>query len=264
VSLASESLDVAQQWPGDRRMLLSLVIAETAFASRDGMDEFLDLITGLATVGFYLIVKRQSASYQATFDSERLKHLLYFVYSLSAINGFEMLCGFSDLVGLLLHAVGATHTATGWSFGLRQFTLARFQPSTGGRRPRPRYTSARLLNSIYISDLDALAALGVHASVLSDTPEDRGFRMTTTPGSIPWPPDTAMLHHWRVLSRLVGQLGTGEVTDRLATLGGLITNATGVYATLARRGASFDWSTNADHLRDWADAIAGFRALADV
>jgi len=264
VSLASEALEVVQQWPDAPRMLLTLVIAESAFASREGMDEFLDLITGLDAVGFYLVIKRESASYQATFEAERLKHLLYFVYSLSSINGFEMICGFSDLVGVLLHAAGATHTATGWFSGLRQFTLARFQPSSGGRRPRPRYTSAPLLNSILVSELDALAALGAHTVVLSGTPEDRSFSSTATPGSLPWPPDTAILHHWRVLSSLVDRIGDGDISERLATCSRLITNAAGSYAALQRRGASFNWSSNATHLADWADAIAGFRTLAGI
>jgi len=263
ISLASEALELAPR-PASPRMLLSLVIAETAFGNREGVEEFLDLITSLDAEGFYLVVKRESASYQATFKPDRLAHLLYFVYVLSQINGFEVVCGFSDLVGTLLHAVGAAHTASGWFSSTRQFTLGRFEPATGGRRPRPRYTSAPLLNSILVSELDVLAELGVLRNALSVTAEDHVFATASRPGSTPWPPEASALHHWRVLSRLATQVGRGSTSERLEGCSTMINNARGTYSALQRRGAVFGWSSNAAHLEDWTEAIRSFRALAGV
>lgn len=67
-----------------------------------------------------------------------------------------------------------------------------------------------------------------------------------------------------MLSRLAGQIGSADVADRLAKCSRLITDATGSYANLSTRGEIFYGSSNADHLRDWAEALQGFRALAGI
>ena len=59
---------------------------------------------------------------------------------------FNVKIGFSDILGLLFLAAGANQIATGWSQGLRRFTLdQRVLLSTGGgRRPRSRYSQPEI------------------------------------------------------------------------------------------------------------------------
>ena len=68
--------------------------------------------------GFYIFVNSQSESFPPRIEASRVKNLMYFIYVLSELNGFHVLCGYTDLVGLLLQAVGAQDIATGWSHGL--------------------------------------------------------------------------------------------------------------------------------------------------
>ena len=161
LNLADASLDYHASLKKAPPLLLSFIVSEHALNSIRELKVFLDQVTAWDLDGVYLIAARDEGRYTQEFDASRLSRLLYMVYVLSEINGFDVICGYSDFVGVLLSAVGAQAFATGWSQSLRRFHRSSFvrRPS-GGRAPRLRYSSAPLFNSILLSELELIADVG--------------------------------------------------------------------------------------------------------
>lgn len=258
--LAQESVN---QHTADKPLLISLVVGEEALRQRASVDEWLNNITTLDVNGFYLIVKRASGSYSQHYEPEVLASLLRVCYSLSEINQYRLVVGYTDISGILLHAVGVSATATGWTLGLRQFGLRRFQPVSGGRRPRSRYSSGPLLNSIYISELDGIYNAGYVAEVLSDTQYDSRFNGTVNPENVPWPTSEASLHHWNVLADVTQSVSGIPVGERLDSVRDLIAQARAVYNQMGNL-VAFSSETGPTHLDQWLDALNRFRSDTSV
>ena len=240
-------------------LYLSVVVNEEALRSNEDTDEFLDTVSRLDVGGFYLIVRRTQVAYRASFEPQSLQGLLRFCYSLAELNDFEVIVGYADLIGMMLHAVGVTATGSGWFNSLRQFTFRRFEPSTGGRQPRPRYTSGLLQNSILVSELDDLFALGQLPQVVSNTSYDAVFSGNVNPLNVPWSRDDSVLHHWNVLNEVVTNVGSGRMQLRLDSAVQLISNAAGLYSNLLMQGAQFETESGPGHLDQWRVALEGFR-----
>lgn len=265
LSLAQEAIAVHAGLGSAPPLLLSLVIDESALRNRDALDEFLDLITAWDLAGVYLVVRCNDPSYPALFDDGPLANLVYLVYALGHVNGFEVVCGYSDLVGLLLHAVGVSATGTGWYNNLRQFSLARFQPPRPQRAARARYTSSALLNSILVvPELEASDGVGLLGQVLSNTSHD-GVMASGNPANSPWPLNIACLHHWEVLDSVAQLVSSqGSVAQNLAVLEDRIRQAAATYTLLEGAGLVFEPSTGPRNLALWRRAIASFRAEAGI
>jgi hypothetical protein len=260
LTMAQESISVHRGSQPAASLLLSLVIDENALRSRDALDEFLDIVTAWDVAGFYLIVRRNDRNYPAAFDESVLLNLVYLVYVLGEVNEFEVICGYTDLVGLLLLAVGGSAIASGWFNTLRQFSLSRFQPATGGRAPRPRYTSAPLMNSVLVvPELATAYYVGRSADVLSNTRYDQ-VMANGDPANATWPPETACLHHWEVLARLAQGIEGASVGARLVTMENEIRQGIARYALLQGSGVQFEASTGPRDLNLWLRVVQAFRA----
>jgi hypothetical protein len=265
LSLAEEAIVVHAGLGSAPPLLVSLVIDESALRSRDALNEFLDIITVWDLAGVYVVVRCNDPNYPALLEETSLANLMYLVYVLAKVNGLEVVCGYSDLVGLLLHAVGAKATGTGWFNSLRQFSLARFQPTTGGQQPRARYTSTPLLNSILVlPELEACHQVGAIGQVLSTTSYD-GVMASGNPANSPWPLEVACLHHWEVLHD-VAQLVSSQlsVAENLAVLEDRVRQAVATYRLLEGAGVVFEPSTGPRNLALWLRGIASFRADAGI
>ena len=233
---------------GDARPLsLSFLFSAAALDNMDDLEAFLDNITLLDGAGFYVIVNRGAESYTQGFDDVRLAHWMYLVYTLGVINNFLVTCGYSDFLGLALTAAGADNVATGWHHSLRQFSMKRFKPSSGGRRARPRYTSGPVLNSILATELDQAIDAGVDDELRSGTDYDDDFSIDN------WPPLEQVLHHWQTIARLVEHLEPMTVDDATSRLIELCDEAEGHRATAAIAGVEFE--TTFDHLDQWRNAV---------
>ena len=241
-------------------LLLTYVFNEVALSSHDQIAEFLDTVSLYRAAGFYLIIVREVGQYQQWFPSNRMAEWLVMIYSLAVRNRFEVVCGYTDLVGLLAGAVGANAIATGWFNLLRQFEIRRFLPATGGRAPRERYTSGPLLNSIFFQELINCHDAGRLRRVLSGTRYDQDFQRGGVPDPDRWPPDVSCLHHWATIRQLCGMLGSRNVRERVTALEQAIGRAEMIYADLRERGVTFEPTTGPTHLRQWSQAIALFRA----
>ena len=244
-------------------LLISLVVCEDSLRQRAPVDYWLDDLTQLDVDGFYLVVRRTEETYRQHYYPEVLASLLRVCYSLAELNQYRVFAGYTDMATLLLHAVGVTGTGAGWFTGLKQFTLRRFQPATGGRRARARYSSSPLLNSIYMTDLDVIYYGGLLAAVLSGTPFDARFNGTTNPENVSWPDDEAALHHWCVLAGISQSVAGTTVGHRLDSARNLIAQAQGVYAQTGML-TPFTTETGPTHLDQWLDALNRFRSDAAV
>jgi hypothetical protein len=259
--LAQSSMDYHDSLKSAAPLLLSFVFHETALASQDQVDEFLDTVSLYEARGFYLVVARPVGAYQQIFEWERMACWMLILYSLGIRNRFEVLCGYTDFLGFPASAVGASAAATGWFNSLRQFDVKRFLPSTGGRAPKERYSSGPLLNSIFLQELDNCYDADMLDEVLTGTKYDRIFAKDR-PTAHDWPPDISTLHHWVTLKRLFKLAEKKNIRESIVAVEEAIAGAEILYGKLRRQGVQFDPTTGPSHLREWSQAITTFRALA--
>ncbi len=255
--------ETVAQHDGTKPLLVSLVIGEDALRQRNSVHRWLDDLTTLEVDGFYLVVRRSSESYRQHYEPEVLTSLLHICYSLAELNQYRVFSGYTDMATMLLHAVGITGSGAGWYANLRQFNLRRFQPSSGGRQPRSRYSSSPLLNVIYMTELDVIYRAGQVADVLSDTPFDRRFNGPRNPENLPWLPDDAALHHWQTLAKISRWPVGSSVGDRLDQAHNRIMEAIALYAQINNL-VPFTTETGSTHLDQWLDALNRFRSETAV
>lgn len=169
LSLCNESISMNTE----RNLYISLCINESAFSNFDDECEFLDIISLFEVKGFYIIIERNNHQNPNIIESERMANIMYFLYNLSDINGFDVILGYSDYVGLPLYASGIKHIATGWYENTRKFDRNNFYQKEGMRRPNKRYYSNKLLNSILlIPELQMVKDEDMLGAVLSQTQYD--------------------------------------------------------------------------------------------
>ena len=150
-TMAAESISFVNGLSDQRPMLVSFAINENAFRAGPEFEEFLDIITDFECDGFYFIIRRVEREYNQGMEAELLSNVLYMTHTLASLNEYSVFYGYCDFLGIPLHAAGAAGTACGWTQGLRRFTFARFEQSSGGRQPRARMSSLPLLNTIIIN-----------------------------------------------------------------------------------------------------------------
>jgi len=262
LQLADASVEHHAGQGDGRPLLLSFLINENAMSNHDDLDAFLDVITIMEADGFYLMMNRASSSHNELIEPDRLAGLMYIVYILRVINSFDVHCGYSDLIGLPLHAAGATSTACGWFGTLRRFTFNRFRHSQGGRQPRPRYLSTPILESILISELDQLYEAGIVDQFLSRTDYDADFS-SKPPYLVPWSKETAALQHWAALAHKINEIESLPVENALATIDDWLDTADALRSEAEGLGVLFE-PPSGDHLDMWRRAIEQFRGMAEL
>lgn len=257
LSLAYESVVFYHSLNNPAPLLVCLAINETALRNSDAMKDFLNVISLMDVKGFYILVRRESTA-DPFIDSEILESLLYITYILASVNDYEVIFGYTDFLGIPLHAVGLTASACGWFNGLKQFSLTRFQPTSGGRRPLPMYTSGKLLNSILvIPELSSLYGLGLVDEVSSNTPYER--ELIQNPANAPWTNTSSCLQHWNVIAQVITNIDAfPTITDKLDFVEGLIEQAHTTYSFLQDK-LVFRYSSGIHHLNPWRTAIKSFR-----
>lgn len=158
----------AEEW-GSNRTYATLCFDQGALSSWSTLENWLDVATTLDVRGFYLLVDRRGSYPNIAWDSQRLTNLLRLIYVLTELNGYEAIWGYSDIEGQLGLAVGATSIATGWFYGLRNFNVSKWQPSTssGGTPAIPRLHVGRLWASMRAPDeVKGIASTSLAADVL--------------------------------------------------------------------------------------------------
>ncbi len=265
LNMAEGAVDYHDTLSSPPPLLVSIVTSEVALRNPTGLAEFLDAVSSLETRGFYILVHRNSSSYEAAMEPGAMRNLMYLVYVLSRLNDYEVYIGYSDWIGAFLHAAGATGTASGWHQSLRQFNMARFEPAGGGRRPRKRYSSAPLLSAPLIQpELEDIFRAGRIADVLTGAPHDQILRGGPAAGAPRWTDQRSCLAHWAALGSIINAVSSGRIASRLDTALQLIRRAESLYDRLVRRGVNFEPMTGPGHLAAWRDAVDDFRTAAGV
>jgi hypothetical protein len=144
--------------------------------------------------------------------------------------------------------------------------MARFLPSTGGRRPRKRYSSAPLLSSPIITpELQDIYIAGLINLVLTGGEYDETISPNPAKGEANWSDLKAIMAHWECLSLLSKQISSQLTTaERLRVSLGLIQSAQNLYTRLEHSGINFDSTTGPRQLSEWRTAIQEFRSIARV
>jgi len=240
-------------------LLISLAFEENSLKNFEAVKRFLDSITLMDVEGFYITVRLADPSSYPVCDPDSLGNLMYFTHILS-INKFKVVFGYTDFITVLLHACGAGASGTGWSTGLRHLPWSKFDGTGGGGgRPLPRYSSSRLLNSMtVVPDLQSIATAGCLNDVLSGSSYDSV--LSPDPKPDPWPRTTSCLHHWEVLSNLVGQITQdGEIEKKISAVKKLIKQGLSTYSKLETNGIVWKQpSSDNRNLLCWQTAIDTF------
>jgi hypothetical protein len=266
INMSVESVDYHASLNSELPLLISIVVSETAFHSQDAMEEFLDALTELDVDGFYIIVRRNATSLQHAMEPSIFGRFLYMCYVLTEINEYKVVVGYSDWHSFLLASVGVSHTACGWYQNLRQFTMGRFSPSRGGRRPRKRYSSRPLLSCpLLIPEMQDIFMAGFLNRVLSGTNNDYILSNGPATGEPSWTDASACLTHWECLHSLAQRITAGATPqDRIQEAVRLIGIARVLYTTLRNRTVNFDPLTGPNHLQEWLTGLQEFRGIARI
>lgn len=241
-------------------LLHSLTFRESALASIESVSEYLDLLTQVPGDGFYLTVSRDVDSdpqWGRPDRQERLVRLLYLIYALS-LNGYRVVYSYSDFVGLLALAAGATDVAAGWFSTTRQLYCGRLGQTEGRRgQPRPSYASRPLLAWLVLSsDVAALMAGGFTDDVIDNVGYDQRVKSEGT--GTEWRRKTEVVHFWHVLSALGAEIsGPATVNGRVEALHSLIVRAVAIHASISTR---VRIEKKPSHLRIWLQALEQFQA----
>ena len=258
-ALATETIASAEEKCPDKPVFVSFVISEQTLQGVDELNDFLDIVSQFECDGFYIVINRYGKDYQQDSAPETLSKQMYIAHVLSEINGFQVHFGYCDLISPLILAAGGTTCASGWYQSLRQFSMGRFEPSSGGRRPRPRYTSKALLTSIFLNpELDQIANVNMLGSVLTGSNYDAMLNITTPSSASNWKDQTSSLHHLQTLGMIHDEITSQSDQDaKLNRIEQLIDQGISIRDQLKNGGVPITMT----HLDSWSQALAEFRTL---
>lgn len=269
--LAQASVDYCERMKLDVPVLASFVFDMSALNSPTAVKDFLNEATLLEVKGFYIVVGRPDLVRRDQFDEGPLANYMRLVNVLAEHGEFEVVCGYSDVVGLLLHAVGAYGTGVGWSNTSRRFSLSKWDKDAkpGGGPPGPvpaRYTSGRLLATLSIAnDMSTIVKAGRLEEIQSNTALDRMLSSGGRQLSM-WPKDIASLHHWEVLAQQAREVSLqGSTAENLRAAENILRDANKLYDTLhSDPSVALDIGAWRPNLNTWLRAIDDFRKGAGI
>ncbi len=260
IQLSIEASEYLKTVSPESKLIICLPVGESSLREDEQLSNFLDDLTTLDAFGYYIFVERATANMPQWTDPTTLSGLLYLVNVL-AENGYQVYVGFIDIVGILTIAVGAKALANGWYRNQCLFTSDRFFEQPPRRQAREVYSSEPLLNSVYIDpELQAIFELGMIDDVLTGSNFDNVFKKD--PITQPWPQDTAVMHQWATLKRLVDEIETVNTKEeRISLIQKKIDNAQSLYSKLRTEGVEFEAASGPNHLRVWQEALTLFQQI---
>lgn len=262
IALAYESIELTD---AENELYVSLCVHENAFRNKSAMEDFLNVISLLDVKGFYIIIERNNNNDKSTvMNSGILSNIMWFIYTLSELNGFEVIVGYSDLLSIPLSAVGHANFACGWYNNLKMFASGNFRPTTGGRRPRKRYTSGVLMSPLLlVPEIATLNRLGITEQIITSSQYNNLIYPTLN--DISWTDEISCLHNWHTLSSILDEIKLQEaVSNKLDYVISKIMVASQKYRTINERGLPLDTKSNNSHLSIWLSAISDFRTRAGI
>lgn len=244
------------EW-GSERTIASLVLDENLLTAWSSIEEWLDVLTTLEVRGFYLLVNRNRPQYPPVpWVPEALANLLRLIFTLTEINGYEVIWGYSDTDGLLGSAVGATGIASGWSYGLRQFSTSRWNEKRSGGAPAvPRVHLRRLWSPVRWNEaadlFDSDAGKNAFGPRLKKRFDNTGFESLSN--------TLAQEQHLSVLAERVAALDAkSDAVQRLDTVADSLEDALAKFGKIAEEGIALE-PRYAARVRSYREALELFR-----
>lgn len=241
------------------QLYVSLCINEAAFNDINKMNNFLDTISLFDVRGFYIIIDRNNQNGRINeINPKILANIMQFVYNLSIINEYDVIIGYSDLLSVPLAAVSNADFASGWFNNSKRFSAANYVKSTGGHRPKKRYTSSTLMNSILlIPEFQTLTDLKLIDRVLATSPYNQ--HLLPKLDDAKWSDEVSCLHNWHVLNKLLEEVQSEKnIKDRILYLENMIQNAMELYKVILKQ-TYLDYASKGTHLPMWKEAIKIFK-----
>lgn len=257
ISMAYETVNIVED---GNSVYISFCINENAFRNKTGMDEFLNTISLFDVCGFYIIVERNNNTVKSTvIEPNILSNIMNFIYTLSTVNKYKVLMGYSDLISIPIASVSDADFACGWYSNLKTFSEANYRPTSGGRRPRKRYTSRNLMGAILLlPELSSLINTDIKEEILSGSPYDA--LLTPYIAEASWTDEISCMHNWYTLNSLLNDIcKCGSVEEKLLWLEDKISYARNLYSKIDSILPLLDEKSNNSHLKVWSDAIYNFK-----
>lgn len=250
LGMAFESADNVD----DENLYVSLCIDQNALRNEEALEEYLDMLSTLEVHGFYLTIQNEEGK---DIDEENLVRILYLCYVLSNLNQYDVIMGYSDILGVPLSVTSLKGIGSGWFNGLNTFTLSRFMPSSGGRRPNPRYMTSKLMNKILLNpEMQAIYEIDEIDTIFEDTRYDSDLRVN--PASGKWSAKDMCLHNWIVLDRVLSEIELIDtITERINKVLEIIECSLEIYDDLSE--IPFGNTSTKSHLLKWKNALLTFR-----
>lgn len=224
----------ASEW-GSSSTLVAVSMDESALGDWAAVADWLDVVTTIDARGFYFTVDRYRRSYPpAPWVPSRLANLMRVFYNLAVTNGYEVIWGYSDIEGLLGVASGASACASGWHYGLRDFTVGKWQPSTGrGGAATPRIHLGKLWTAVRSDEAESIYQSGLRDEIFPGWAISR-FAAGDFDG---WSRTEAQDQHLDLLARRSGALAQfADIADRLGAIQRSLQAAMGRFDRLAQEG----------------------------
>lgn len=262
-ALAFQFAQTAANMVTDRELFVSLVVADSGFSDWDEVNRWLDAATTLKADGFYLIVAGDGRGYPtATTDPFRLRNVLSLIYRLSVLNEYQVLWAYSDFLGILGLAAGATGAASGWHYSLRQFSEDKWKPAGFGRPPNARVTSPLLMAPL---EAEAETTAVLNTTLAGNIFPSQGLRaFFEENGATAWTRAQAQVQHLEVLASIAKEITEhGNVSDRLDDIQERLAGALSGFDELERRGVALATGYQAK-ISAFIEAVAAFRELERI
>ncbi len=240
-------------------LLCTLAVGAETLSQTEEVQRLANTLISLPNppAGFYLLVET-SGDPSDLYDARRYGNLLFLIYSLK-LNGFEVVWGYSDILGAIATCAGLDAASSGWFGTLRSFSTSRFAPAEGmASRPRTKYFSVHLKNRILLAELRLARRLApqIFSSLATDAPYVNG-------GEIIDPEDDTekCLQSWGGLTALIQAIGSQELeVDAIDRALLDCEEAWATYQELRSRAVRFEPDTSSGHLRP---IIEGLQELKD-
>lgn len=252
----------SSEW-GPDQTFATLVIDENALASWPLVEDWLDVVTTLDVAGFYLLVSRNSPQYPPLpWNPTHLSNLLRVIYTLTELNQYALIWGYSDIDGLLGIVAGATGIASGWSYRLRQFSVNRWneEPPGGGRAATPRVHLGRLWSPVRIDEVEYLHGSSLKSRIFSKSLS----AFFDTNDFDAWSRLQAQEHHLELLAKRANRLASlADIDDRLDVAEKELKRAITLFQEIDALGIAVE-RRSFNLVASYAEALSMFRAAESL
>lgn len=238
----------------DKPLYATLAINAEAMGDKGEVERLANNMASLSPKpdGVYLLIST-SGDVTDLYSPGRYGNILFLILSLK-LNGYEVVWGYSDILGAVATCAGLDASASGWSGTLRNFSLSRFGPAAaGGARPRTKFLSRRLLNRVLLGEMRS--GWRFAGSILNGLPTDSPY---VSEGSLIEPEDetSKCLQSWGALKGIQSEMSpTGDIQADLEQAKNAVEESEALYGTLENQAIRFESSTSKRHLQPMIEAI---------